>query len=399
MTPNILVVDNEQTLRDYICKVLKSENYSVFSSANASDAKEHVLNNKFSVIIVDVLLSDQPGLQFVKEIQENGCSAQVIVITGSRDLEHAQEAVRLDIYDYILKPFNTIHLLQAIKNAHDKFELKIEKQALNRQKKEYQDLTEQQKAIQLEKKYELQLIKEHRMAAIGQLASGVAHNLNTPISIIQGNTELLSIKYPHVDELEKILKQTKRMSELIHTIISKGRYVLSNDEGDIDLNGLLKVEIEFFKSNLYFKHYIDCQQNLDPYIPMLYGRYSDYSQSISVIIQNAIDSMYKTEKRYLYVETRNFYDYVQLIIRDSGCGIAEENLGRIWDSFFTTKPAVDAKLEDGKIPRGTGLGLSMAHSIFERCGIEVSVESELGIGSEFTLKIPHSQRKGINDIT
>jgi signal transduction histidine kinase len=396
MTPNILIIDDEQSLREYICRVLKSENFNVRSAANSSDAKELVNLNNFSVIVVDILLPDQSGLEFVKEIQEKGSTAQIIIVTGSRELEYAQEAVRLDVYDYILKPFNTIHFLQAIKNAHAKFEIKLEKKELKKQKKEYLDLTEQQKVLQMEKKYELQLIKEHRMAAIGQLASGVAHNLNTPISIIQGNAELLNLKYPNVDEIEKILRQTQRMNELIHTIISKGRYVLSNDEGDIDLNSLLKVEIEFFKSNLYFKHYIKCEQNLDPYIPLLYGRYSDYSQSISVIIQNAIDSMYKMEKRELFIQTKNFKDYAELTIRDTGCGIEEDNLARIWDSFFTTKPSLDDKLEDGKIPRGTGLGLSMAHTIFERCGVDVSLTSDVGKGTEFILKFPHkANRKNV----
>lgn len=392
MAPKILVIDDELNLRDYICKVFESENFLVKSASNAMEAKELVAGEDFNVIVVDVLLPDQTGLELIKEIQENGCNAQIIAITGSRELEYVQEAVRLDIYDYILKPFNTIHLLQAVKNANARFNLKIEGKELNEKKKEYFDLTEQQKAIQIEKKYELQLIKESRMAAIGQLASGVAHNLNTPISIIQGNAELLSLKYTD-DEISKILKQTQRMNDLIYTIISKGRYVLSNDEGDVDLNSLLKVEIEFFKSNLYFKHYIKCDIETDPFIPLLYGRYSDFSQSISVIIQNAIDSMYKMDTRELFVQTKKMDDYVRLIIRDSGCGIPAKNIKQIFDSFFTTKPSMDEKLEDGKTPRGTGLGLSMAHNIFERCGIDIEVKSQVGKGSEFTLKIPFNNKR------
>lgn len=392
MAPKILIIDDEQNLREYICKVFESENFDVRSAETAKEAKNRVDNEKFNVIVVDVLLPDKSGLELIKEIQEDGCDAQIIAITGSRELEYVQEAVRLDIYDYILKPFNIIHLLQAVKNANARFNLKIEKQELSEKKQEYLDLTEQQKAIQIEKKYELQLIKENRMAAIGQLASGVAHNLNTPISIIQGNAELLGLKYKD-DEIDKILRQTKRMNDLIYTIISKGRYVLSNEEGDVDLNSLLKVEIEFFKSNLYFKHYINCEMDTDPYIPLIYGRYSDFSQSISVIIQNAIDSMYKMEKRDLYVQTKKMDGYVRLVIRDTGCGIPPENIEHIFDSFFTTKPSMEEKLEDVKTPRGTGLGLSMAYNIFERCGIDIKVKSEVGKGSEFILNIPFKNNR------
>ncbi|KAA3617410.1 MAG: response regulator [Calditrichaeota bacterium] len=520
MKPNILIIDDEKTIRDYLSNICIDGSYSVQNCSNAEEAKELINKYTFSVLIIDIILPKQSGLEFIKEIQDSGNNTPVIAITGSRELEHAQEAVRLNVFDYFLKPFENKHLLQAIKNAHTQFILNRERSILEKNKDEYRqkleqevkekvqqlelseqkyrqlieqsivgvaiisdglvvynnnkfatifgfsnssgidstrfidlvlkhkqkalqtlmqaclsqqrdnttiqfpahkkkskeiyvqawlssieynsnpallvvitDITEQHLAQQREKKYALELLKENKMASIGQLTAGITHNLNTPISIIQGNAELLQYKNPNSNEVNMILKQTSRMNELIHTIITKGKYELNYEEDEIDLNSLLKTEIEFLKANLYFKHYIDCTLDLDDSIPSLYGIYSDYSQSISVIIQNSIDAMYKFEKRELFVQTKKNKSSVKLVIKDSGVGIERDVLEQIFEPFFTTKPAPDEKIQDDKAPRGTGLGLSMADKIFKKYDIQVEVNSNVGSGAEFILSIPVKKHK------
>ena len=88
MTPKILIVDDEQNLRDYICKVFESENFIVKSAENADEAQKLVDAEEFNVLVVDVLLPDKPGLEFIRDIQEEGCRAQIVAITGSRELEY-----------------------------------------------------------------------------------------------------------------------------------------------------------------------------------------------------------------------------------------------------------------------------------------------------------------------
>lgn len=515
MKPNILIIDDEKTVRDYLSNICIEGSYSVQNCGTTEDAKSLINTNNFSVLIIDVLLPNQSGLDFIKELQNEGNNTPVIAITGSRELQHAQEAVRLNVFDYLLKPFETNHLLQSIKNAHTQFILDRELQAFERQKEAYQkqlekevkekikelklseqkykqlieqsivgvaiifkdkivynndkfsqifgyskssklnettflelvlshkqkalqtimngclsqqrshttvqlpahkkkndsiyvqawisavdyqeetallvvctDITEQHLAQQREKKYAIELLKENKMASIGHLAAGITHNLNTPISIIQGNAELLQVKSPKSKEVEMILKQTKRMSELIRTIVTKGKQELNYEEDEIDLNFLLKTEIEFLNANLYFKHYIDCKLDLDNPIPTLYGIYSDYSQSIAVIIENSIDAMYKLEKRELFVQTKRQKDKIKVVIRDTGTGIESNILDHIFKPFFTTKPSPYEKLVDEKTPRGTGLGLSMASKIFKKCDIEVDINSTVGVGTEFILEIP-----------
>jgi len=515
MNPKVLLVDDEKSVREYLTRILEANSISVKSCANASQARDLLNIEDFSILVMDIILPDQTGLDFIKEIQNAGFDIPVIAITGSRELEYAQEAVRLNVFDYLLKPFQNQHLLQSIKNAYTQSILEKEKRILDQQKDEYRDtleievrekvkklkeseekyrnlieqfivgvaiinqndivynnkkfasifgydnysllnntrfidlvesqkkesiqtkldiclsgqldyptfkfpahrkdgekiylqawlsgilyeenkallvllmdITEQQLAAQREKKYQLELLKENRMAAIGQLASGIAHNLNTPISIIQGNAELLHVKYKDSSEVEMILRQTQRMSDLIHTVVSKGRYELNNEDDGLDLNELIFLEIEFFNSNLYFKHHIDCQLDLEPDLPLIHGRYSDFSQSISVIIQNSIDAMYKQEKRQLRIKTKKIDDTIELKISDTGQGMDSNTKNRIFETFFTTKASPEEKLIDNNMPRGTGLGLSMVKNIFKKCGISYKVDSEVGKGTIFTLTIP-----------
>ncbi len=515
MKPTILIIDDEKEVRDYLSKICIRGSYNAQTCANAEEAKELLKKQNFSVLIIDVLLPNQSGLNFIKEIQQSGIYTPVIAITGSRELEHAQEAVRLNVFDYLLKPFENNLLLQSIKNAHTQFILTKERLYLEKQKDEYRDnlekkvkakvkelelseqkykqlveqsivgvaiifqdkiiynnnkfanifgylkcsklngttfldlvlnykrkalqvlmlgclsqqresttiqfpahkkdadsiyiqawlsaidyneenallvvitdITEQHLAQQREKKYALELLKETKMASIGQLAAGITHNLNTPISIIQGNAELLHVTYPESTEVNMILKQTTRMNELIHTIVTKGKYELNLENEEIKLNALLQTEVEFLNANLYFKHYVECTLDLDNTIPSLFGLYSDFSQSISVIIQNSIDAMYKYETRELFVQTKNKKEFIQVLIKDTGAGIEPNVLEHIFEPFFTTKPAPDEHLEDDKAPRGTGLGLSLVEKIFRKYDIEVEVNSNVGAGTEFILKIP-----------
>lgn len=515
MNPKVLLVDDEKSVREYLSKILSAESISVKSCSDSSQARDLLKFEDFNVLVIDIILPDQSGLDFIKEIQAEGIELPIIAITGSRELEYAQEAVRLQVFDYLIKPFQNQHLIQAVKNAHTKFILEKEKRVLDNQKDEYRDtledevhekirklkeseekyrnlveqfivgvtiiyeneivynnkkfattfgyesceelnhhrfidlvssqkqesvqmkmdvcltqklenptfkfpahkksgeniyiqawvssisyeedkallvllmdITDQQVAAQREKKYQLELIKENRMAAIGQLASGIAHNLNTPISIIQGNAELLSMKFNNSNEVDMILKQTQRMNDLIYTIVSKGRYELNNEDDGIDINQLIFLEIEFFNSNLYFKHHIDCKLELEPNLPIIHGRYSDFSQSISVLIQNSIDAMYKREKRELLIKTKKIDENIELVISDTGNGMDSNTKNRIFETFFTTKASPDEKLTDSNAPRGTGLGLSMVKNIFKKCGISYKIDTKVEQGTTFTLTIP-----------
>jgi len=171
MKPNILIIDDERTVRDYLSSICIDGSYSVQTCETTEEAHSLIKENGFSVLIIDVLLPKQSGLEFIKEIQEAGNNTPVIAITGSRELQHAQEAVRLNVFDYLLKPFETNHLLQSIKNAHTQFILNKERILLEKQKEEYR----RQLEAEVEKKIRaLELSEQKFKQLIEQSIVGVA---------------------------------------------------------------------------------------------------------------------------------------------------------------------------------------------------------------------------------
>jgi len=250
------------------------------------------------------------------------------------------------------------------------------------------DVSERRSFNEREKEFELKLMHEHKLAAIGQLATGIAHNLNTPISVVLGNAELLQLKDQESPELGKIIRQTERMNSIIQSLLTKSSREQTQKPQNFDLNLMIASELEFFKANLDFKHNVNKNLNFGENIPEFYAVYSEFSQSIMNIIQNAIDSMYTKKKKELSISSSFDGENVFINIGDTGCGIAEKNYSKLFDPFYTTKPAIEDRIKDE--PTGTGLGLSSVRNLLSDYGVEIKFESEVNKGTTVKLKIPYS---------
>lgn len=248
------------------------------------------------------------------------------------------------------------------------------------------DISERRAFQMKEKTYELRMMNEYKLASIGQFATGIAHNLNTPIAVVMSNAELLRLNNPGSPELDKIIRQAERMSHIIQGLLTKSGQEQSQKRQLIELNKLISTELEFLDSNLEFKHNVEKECQFDENLPQIYAVYSDFSQSIMNVLQNAIDSMYKRDTKKLSVITQQDDEKIIVIIKDTGCGISEENYIKLFDPFYTTKPNLDEK--KGDEPTGTGLGLSTVHNLLTPYGVKIEVISELNIGTSFILRIP-----------
>jgi signal transduction histidine kinase len=287
--------------------------------------------------------------------------------------------------------------------ALDKFSREIEVEVWLR-KSEYNgksaiegiilDISERKEFHLKEKTYELRMMNEHKLASIGRLATGIAHNLNTPISVIMTNAELLQLKYIDSPELDKILRQAERMSSIINRLLTKSKQEQLQEPQALDLNKLISDELEFLNSNLEFKHNIQKEYFFDEHLPVIYAVYSDFSQSIMNIIQNAIDAMYKRPMKKLTVTTEYKNENITIAVKDTGVGIDEKNYLKLFDPFYTTKPSPHERKDDA--PTGTGLGLATVHNLLTPYGVEIDVDSIVDEGTTFTLRVPVDKVKNGN---
>ncbi len=273
-------------------------------------------------------------------------------------------------------------------------------------------VTEQKKLEQQQHRLEVELMEKHKLSSVGLLAQGIAHNLNTPLGVILGRSELLrddirraldradgllagkgstddvlseirDIREQSDHILEIILKQVENMSSIIRNLMDIGRQRQDSDRKKLNINYILEQELRFLEADMFFKHEINRTIELDPGIPYIEGVYSDFSQSFTNIIRNAMDAMHDQQVKELTVRTYLDDEAIYVEIGDTGEGIEDEHLNRIFDPFFTTKDFGEA---EGK-PSGVGLGLHSCYQLLSPYGARFRVESEPG-NTTFTIMIP-----------
>ncbi|MCB9366769.1 MAG: response regulator [Calditrichaeota bacterium] len=238
---------------------------------------------------------------------------------------------------------------------------------------------------------ESELMNEQRLAAIGLLASGVAHNINTPLMGIYGIAQIIKMKHPDIQDIDGVISQVERINGIVRNLMWKSRQEQEQAKQDIDLNVLLQEELRFLEADMRFKHEVEKEYDFAPDLPPIFGRYSDFSQSFVNVIRNGLDAMYDCKMQRLRVSTSSTDDVIRVCIEDSGKGIANDHHEKIFEPFFTTKPA--ATNGDDERPTGTGLGLSTVKKLLTPYGCRFEVESTPERGTQFTILIPVEQNR------
>jgi PAS domain S-box-containing protein len=235
---------------------------------------------------------------------------------------------------------------------------------------------------------ESQLSQAEKMSSIGLLAAGVAHEVNTPLAVISSYAQMLQ-KQLNGDEkraalLDKITKQTFRASEIVNSLLNFSR-TGSTEFAEVDLNKIIHETLALLEHQFKTTQ-VKVRQDLLETLPLIHGNSGKLQQVFLNLFLNAKDAM--THGGTLHVSTANG-DSVRVIISDTGSGIAQEHIQRIYDPFFTTK-------NGGREQRkGTGLGLSVTYGIIQEHAGKIQVESHVGQGTTFYLDFPLT-RKAVN---
>ncbi len=234
-----------------------------------------------------------------------------------------------------------------------------------------------------------QLIHADKLAAIGRLASGIAHEINNPLAVIAEKAgwmeDLLSegdIKNdPNYSELLKatqdIKKHVNRGKKVTHRLLGFARRMEMVYE-ETDLNSILDETVYFLEREAIFRN-IDIIKEYQDTLPRIISDGAQLQQVFLNMLNNAIDAINKNGK--IRISTKSLDGSVEVAIADTGPGIPKENLERIFDPFYTNKA----------VNKGTGLGLSISYGIIEKLGGQIRVESEVGKGTTFYITLPVSQ--------
>ncbi|MCX6640333.1 MAG: ATP-binding protein [bacterium] len=294
------------------------------------------------------------------------------------------------LHDFRLLPFKNDHSLEV--NLGER-SLQLNFTALRERDGSYQgvivslsDRSEVRQLQQCRRSLEANLMQAYKLASIGILASGIAHNLNGPLSVIVGYLDMLNSRMTDSPEISLILAQAERMKEIIATVMLKSRNAQEIRRRPLDLNEVISNELKFFEANLVFKHKIQKTCNLAEKLPEIEGVYSDFSQCFSNIINNAIDAMHLAPEKKLFVSTRSDEQNVYIEFKDTGVGLDPEESEKLFIPFYSTK-APFGESDSGK-PTGTGLGLFSARQLLAKYGGKILVDGKPGQGAHFTVVIP-----------
>ena len=243
------------------------------------------------------------------------------------------------------------------------------------------DVTKDRRMEDERQKLEEELLLAGRLAAVGELAAGVAHELNNPLAAIQGFAQLLTkstdLNEATKKDLDTIYREAQRAARITQNLLSFARKH-KPEKQLISINEALEKTLELRAYEMKANN-IELSGQLQPDLPLTIADFYQVQQVFMNIIINAEQAMVEAHgKGKLVIKTRIVGNSIQITFTDDGPGISEENLDRIFNPFFTTK----------EVGKGTGLGLSICYGIVQTHGGRIYAKSKLGKGATFVVEIP-----------
>lgn len=406
----VLIIDDEKLnlkiAHDIIAQNIEESEILLCSSPG--EAMSLLAENEVDIILLDIIMPLINGIELLKMIRNNDSynNIPIIMLTGRSDEESFRLCFENGANDYISKPIEVAKFIVRVRAA-----------------------VQARKNILMLKETQFHLIQKEKMASLGEIAAGVAHEINNPIGFVHSNLETLE-KYTAriktvaaayqnimerisdvnstkqdlleecalVRELEKKHKITvvlEDLEPLIHESVdginrvakivkSLRNFARTGHENEIamnDVNDIVEEALLIIRNEMKYTANLDKRLSLLPHVQCDKGQIAQVLINIFSNASQAIKSQSRSVMGKITVETYQENSYVTVKITDDGPGIKEEHLGRIFDPFFTTK----------EVGKGTGLGLSIAYGIIKNHGGEFKVESRYGEGAVFTIKLPYKK--------
>lgn len=395
----VLIVDDSPDNLRVLSATLTAANYDIRCAKNGSMAlKAIALADLPDLILLDIQMPDVDGYEVCRRLKKDGRSQHipVIFISALDDTLDKVKAFSVGGVDYITKPFQVEEVLARVRN---------------------------QLSIQAA---QVQLAQAEKMASLGQLVAGIAHEINNPVSFIQGNItclegyahdllRLIAIyqqQYPDptaavrsvareidLDYLQADLPQviqsmtagTNRIANIIKSLRNFSRLDEANYKR-VDIHEGIEGTLLILESRLKASEQLakmDLVKNYDE-LPLIFCWPGALNQVFMNVIANAIDAIdskrlaipeaeIQQYQPQITISTGQAEQFVVVQIKDNGCGMTEAVKARLFNPFFTTKPA----------GLGTGLGLSSSRQIIhDQHQGQLTCESQLGLGSQFTIRLP-----------
>jgi len=418
--PEILIAEDNPDMRDLLAMLVGRE-FRVRTARNGREALEAIRQSPPDLVLSDVMMPELSGTELCRAIKGDAETRRipVVLVTSKAEREMKIEGLELGADDYVTKPFHPRELLARVRSLVRVASLQRELSLQN---------AELERALGELKQAEVQLVQSERLAAVGELAAGLAHEVNNPVNFALNAVrameetvkelgefagKMMAMDTSNPRDLARRLEAYQRESggqlarELadalleLSGIVGEGLKRTSSLVGDLHdfarpgSNGEMRAGVDLeagLRSTLTLaSHAISAADarleiEVEKGLPRILGDPGGLNQVFLNLVKNAVEA-FGSRGGLIRADLARDDDHVVICIRDDGPGIASGALSRLFEPFYTTKEAHG----------GTGLGLSISHRIVAAHGGTLTVESEEGAGAAFTLRLPISGSAAAED--
>jgi C4-dicarboxylate-specific signal transduction histidine kinase len=379
--PRLVIVDDEPVILQILRAVFEDEPYRIYLAGTGNEALEIMRREGVDLLLTDKNLPDINGLDLLRAARSYNADAEVIIITGYASLETALEALELDAFDYVLKPLNNVF------DIRKKARRALEKQRMVRENRHLlNSLTEKNEQLEtsLEETRRLQasLIQSEKLAGIGTLAAGIAHEVSSPLFGVMGLAEAIEEEEDLVlihEYARDIVEYTQTIRGIVvelsgYSRAAEGEYLTTVDLPRVVEDAVRLVERSADTHRIHIVTELEANSSIN-------ARTNEIQQVFVNLVKNAVEALNEYEAQQapeVRIRVGMSENSAWAEIADNGPGIPEARRAAIFDPFYTTKAP-------GK---GTGLGLNIVWRIVTKYRGTIDVESEEGKGATFRLRFP-----------
>ncbi len=378
IVPKILVVDDKPENLFSMETILSD--FSVITASNGKEALKLSLENEYAIILLDVQMPEMDGFE-VAEILRSTRKTQVIPIIFitalNSDEQFTFKGYDAGAVDYLYKPINPDILRSKIRIF---CELYTQRKKLEKQMVDLELSAARHR-------------KAEQLIAVNILAGGVAHRFNNLFAGIIGYADMIKMKSEEGDGrvptkyIDGLIDSSIKAKEIVGQMTKFANIKVDDKTPELlNLNDLVLNAVKLLEEELNVDG-VEVRLNLRSTQETLADRF-DINEVLLAFIVNAKHAMLETEDACLVVETIDDGEMVLLSVTDNGCGIKAEDIDKLFLPFYTKKGEFADKETAQCEVRGNGLGLSFSHTIITDSGGTIEVESEEGVGSTFTLRLP-----------
>lgn len=400
----ILIVDDEEDVREVLQQLLEQEGYTCRIAADGVEGLDALRREDFDVVLTDLRMPELDGIGLLAAMREARVETVPVVMTAYGDVDSAVEAMKLGTFEFLTKPVDLITLRRVVATAGEHARVRQHGRAMER----------------------LAMARAQKLEAIGQLAAGITHEINTPTQYVGDNLRFLQDAFSDVgtlleqyqrlleasktgavthdlirqvetaaaatevgylaEEIPKAIQQSlEGIDRVVHIVRAMKEFAHPGtaDKTLVDLNKSIESTIMVARNE--WKYVADLVMRLDPELPPVPCLAGDINQVVLNIIVNAAQAIAEVVgdgsrgKGTITVSTRRDKDWAEVRISDTGPGIPDAIRERVFDPFFTTK----------EVGRGTGQGLAISRGIVvEKLGGSITFETEAGTGTTFIVRLP-----------